>query len=150
MGYPLASLEWHTLSFVADQVFAKVERLGCEALSEPERAFWIVWIADGHIVGGTIYRLFHLCPELLETLVHAYQILGMPNKAETIAQVLTLLPAPSFSEEERLKQVEGIQRDEPSRDDQIQRLHEDYYRSDEETDVAAYTFVQQHRSELLY
>jgi hypothetical protein len=150
MGYRLESLEWRTLSFVADQVFAKAERLGAEALNEAERAFWIVWIADGHIVGGTIYRLFHLCPELLDTLVGAYQALRMFNKANIIAHMLALLPAPSFSEEERLKQVEGIQGDEPSRDDHIQRLHDDYYHSDEETDIAAYTFVQEHRSEFLY
>jgi hypothetical protein len=149
MGFPLESLEWRTLSFVADQVFGKAERLGPEALSDIERAFWTVMIADGHIVGGTIYRLFHLFPELLETLVQSYRTVGACKKAEAVEKMLSFLPAPSFSEEERLAQVMRIQEEDKLRDDQIQDLHSCYYNSPDEIDVVLYETVQRHRAEFL-
>lgn len=141
------SLENRTIGFVADQVFAKVDKGGFESLSDVERALYVAFNIDTGIASESVFAIFHHMPHLLPYAVEALDAVGLSKQADAFAAILDLLPMPAEDEDERLDQVMAIQKDDPERDEKIQALDAKF--DSKLADEAFYRFIQQHGNEFL-
>lgn len=150
MSTPIDSLEWKTIQFVTDQLWAKASAAqGVELLAEAERAFLCVCIADAEICGGGFPRLFHRCPEIIRHLPAAYASVGLHELAGIVARASEVVPYPKETADERLRQWEELTAEQKARLDQDFERYCETKDKQEAVTGALYSFIQAHQAVLI-
>lgn len=144
MAFDLNSPEWAQISATADAVCGKADKLGLLALSPDEQAFLCVWVADGHICGGSFLRFFHYHADLLACAANAYQAVGLPGLAKIVRRAVAEFPHPSESEDDRLQQLDSLDEKTSTALDDLFGEYCDTKNSTDSVDEALHQFARLH------
>jgi hypothetical protein len=111
MTFELESSEWRSLQATATKLVEKESRDGLSSLSELEKTFFLVWVADGEVGNGGMHAVcYNSTGDYLMHLPSAFRAIGAPVKAAAFDSLINAfgIEPPSPDHDIRLEQHSNL------------------------------------------
>jgi hypothetical protein len=134
MALEYQSPQWNAISRFAHHACDKEAKEGFDSLSELERTFFCVWVADGAVCNGGMHSVcYNSTGDYLQHFANAFESIGAPKKGQTFIRLATIFApdGPSLNHVQRLAQHDALS---PSKKDQISALDDAYESTGEAVD----------------
>ena len=71
---------------IEDRLFERVEAVGVEGLTEPEKYYWLIWLLEAEANNGGLEQFFYSCAEYAAESIKALNSVGAKNMSSLLSQ----------------------------------------------------------------